>query len=762
MKEAQASIKLDISQFEKPIETAKSKLASFAESIGKISIKIGAMVAAFVTIKNIVEYTNFAAKSIKYLEDIFGKSGRGMMGVLSDIKEKSKEAFTTFSESIKTIAQSSASGMEKLKSASAGFGNITKNIPQNFKNITLGISGTIAGFVLMARTFTIVGGAISLVATGISKGFSLLFGIIKGIASFVGSIFNVALGVLQSALKGVAVGVVALAGAMATLTAFISRGVVGIFSLADELKRVRDITGSSVPFIMSLQKAFKESGLSAEQVIPVLAEMNRSIVATNEKGQPSSRAIKALGLSVRELTALNPDERFKRIALAIAGVGDKGLQTAYAMDIFGRFGRNVLAVIADTTAVQNFGSNLDKASKTMAENTDRFARIATKLKSSGNLFRGFFTEIAGAVAPQIEYLIDMLGKGDFLTNLGAKIGGQLKYGLDVFVGAIKTGTIVDALKTALLIPIIYFQDYFKRVMGTVGEIFKTITKENKITILFTDIPAKSLVASLTTSLKDVFVSVSKLFAVVMIEQLRTPVAMLKVFLTDIATSFGKTLAQSLLDLALPRLKELAQIFGFKGIGDALGVAISNAKSALGIKEDNRTFSERVQQERQRAVTENPTNFGLGTFDENVKNVVNKTSVFSDAMADIVNVVKNSFANMEGMSDEAKLKLGSLFQKLGDLERIGAEEVRRGELSRAGATAGGVLPTTARPSEAVVSSLQKIGGGGGAFGGRDPVLLNSEKQTDIQQEIRTYVKELKEMAKKGGGMEVFGPTYAFTA
>lgn len=744
MKEAQGSIKLDISQFEKPIETAKSKLASLGDALKKLGVIIASVYGSFKLISSISEHVNFAAKAIKYLEDMFGKTGRGITGILSDIAKNSKEAFVTFADSIQTISKTAVSGMEKLRNASATFSGAMKGIPQNFKNIALGATGGVAGIVLLSRVFGVVGGAISLVASGIQKVFSGLFSVMKGIASFVGSVFNASLNLLKSTLKGVAVGVVALGSALVALTAFISRGVVGIFQLGDELKRVRDITGASIPFIMSLQKAFKESGLTMEQVIPVLAEMNRSIVATDEKGQPSSKAIKALGLSVKELNALNPDERFKRIAGAIAQVGDKGLQTAYAMDIFGRFGRNVLAVISDASAVQKFGSNLDKASRTMAENADRFARISAKLKSSGTLFRGFFTEIAGAVAPQVETLMDMLSKGDFLTGLGTKIGNQLKYGLDVFVGAIKTGRVVEALKAALTIPIIYFKDFFSRTLKTIGNIFEQITKANKITILFTDIPAKSLLASLGTALGELFKSIAKLFAVVLIEQMRTPLSALEIAFENIATSFSRGLIKAIADGfgSLSKFNQVFKLLGFEGLGDAVLKGMDEVRRMMGGTPETRTFGERTKQRAEERKAGGFLDFGLGSVQENISNVGGQLANTLNAINDIGNVVAESFKNMGEMSDEDKKKLKELKDQLEELRIVGAEAVRRDEASRTEATAGGVLPFTGRPAEPVVSSLQRIGGGGGSFGGvtQDPLLRANEKQVTELEKLNKNIEK----------------------
>jgi methyl-accepting chemotaxis protein len=757
MKEAQGSIKLDISQFEKPIETAKSKLASLGDALKKLGVIIASVYGSFKLISSISENVNFAAKAIKYLEETFGKSGRGMMGVLSDIAKSSREAFTTFSESIQTISKSAVSGVEKLKSATASFGSATKAIPQNFKNIALGATGAIAGITILSRVFGVVGMGISLVVSGIQKAFSGFFAILKGVASFIGSVFNTALNVLKSTLKGVVVGVVALGSALVALTAFISRGVVGVFQLGDELKRVRDITGASIPFLMSLQKAFKENGLAAEQVVPVLSEMNRSIAATNEKGEPSSRAIKALGLSVRELSALNPDERFKRIAVAIAGVGDKGLQTAYAMDIFGRFGRNVLAVIADTTAIQKFGSNLDKASRTMAENADRFARISAKLKSSGMLFRGFFTEIAGAVAPQIETIMDMLSKGDFLTGLGTKVGAQLAYGLDVFVGAIKTGRIVDALKLALSIPVIYFKDFFARTLKTIGNIFEAITKENKITILFTDIPAKSLLASLGKSFGELFKAVAKLFAVVLIEQMRTPLAALEIAFDNIATMFSRGLIKAIADGfgSLSKFNQVFKLLGFGGLGDAVIKGMDAVRGMLGGKEDTRTFAERTRQRAEERKAGGFLDFGLGTVAENIQNVGNELGDTFNSLRDISSVVIESFKNMGGMSEENKKKLEVLYAELEKFKIIGAEVVRRAEVSRTEAVAGGLLPETGKPTEPTVSSLQRIGGGGGVFGAQDPLLRSNERQVIELEKLNRNIEKALSGAKLIDGSNNIG-------
>jgi hypothetical protein len=747
MKTAQGSITLDTSSFEKSIETAKSKLASLVSMLAKIVTAILAVVGAMIKFKEIVGAVDSAIKAFRVFQDIFSSGGNRIGKVMEILKTKISEMANEMKDSFTSISDFAGKAFDAIRSKNASLPPVLKKTNSSFKEIINSIvifSG--AGLALKA-TFTILTGTLTLFGSLVGKIFSGVTAVFKAVVNIVQTVLVSAFKILTSALKGVVVGILAVGTAFATLTAIIAKGVAGIFEMGDQLKTNRDITGASIPFLMQLQKAFKQTGLSAEEVVPVISNMNRAISEVDAKGQPSNKSLLAMGMNIKELQKLSADDAFKQIGLEIAKVGDRGLKTAYSMDIFGKQGRNLLGVLSDTTSIAKLGTNLDASSKTMAENADRFARISAALKDSGTFFRGFFTQIAGAVAPQLERLIAMLNTGDFMTDLGTKIGAKLKIALDIFAGAIDSGKISEALKSALLIPVIYFQDLFARSMEAGKRFIKAITTPQKFSLLADDLQIKSVLAILGDSLANLFKSIAKLFGTVLIDAMQTPLAALQVMFQNLATSFGIGLVKAMANAFAPKfVKDAFKALGMGDIGDVL----AQTAKAMGVSRDPRSMRERIKEQEMSNRTTGALDFGQGTISDNLKAVQSAIENSIGKLGDVFNVARQEIEKMGGMSDVTKIKIDAETAKLEELRKIGEALVKQAEgTTTTGKATEGTTPVfDSKLKDSAVSSLQRIGGGGGAFGG-DPLLELNRQQLKEQKESNSTLKQIAQSTSPKG-------------
>jgi len=751
MKTAQGSIKLDTSSFDKAIDTSKEKLASLASMIKKLITAILAIVAAYKVFSDLKEKILMVATAVKYLDRIFSQSGNIATTVFSDIKSAVLENVSSMTDAFKSLKDYASKAFETIKTKNASLPPVLNNTNSKFKD-TISLIGTLAGgAVLMRTTFGLMGGAISVVGTIISKAFSGVVDVFKMVANFVKSALVGAFNILVGVMKGVAVGAIAVGTAIATITAVIARGVIGVFQMGDELKRFRDITGASIPFLMSLQNQFKQNGMAADDMIPVLSEMNRSISQIDAKGQPSNQALKQMGVNLKELQPLSTDDRFKKLGMSLSTIADRGLRAQYSMDIFGKHGRNVLAILSDQSALANLGKNLDASSKTMVEQADRFARISAKLKDTGTTFRGFFTQIAGGVAPQLETILDMFSKGDIFTPLGTMLGEKLSYGLDVFVGAIQKGKVMEALKNSLIIPIIYFNSYFERSLSTIQKAIKIISAPRDLTVLFTNIPAKSMLGSLGASLAETFLRIAKLFGVAILEGLQYPLAAIQVAFNNIAINFAIMLTKGIINAfgSLAKVNPILKQLGFGNLGDVMGSLFEKISGGGGAKKSILDqIKEQVAQNKATGVLD----FGQGTMQDAIEKVSFSLKDTLSNATDIVNTFISQFQNMEGMSDADRKKLDDYKKFFEELQKVGADFVKKSEpLPVTQPFTPKVEPLKTSMAQEAVSSLQRIGGGGGAFTGYDPLLKNAEKQTMLQEKIALEIEKQNKRAEKGGGL-----------
>jgi signal transduction histidine kinase len=746
MKTAQGSITLDTSSFEKSIETAKSKLASLVSMLAKIVTAILAVVGAMIKFKEIVGVVDSAIKAFRVFQDIFSSGGNRIGKVMEILKTKISEMANEMKDSFTSISDFAGKAFDAIRSKNASLPPVLKKTNSSFKEIINSIvifSG--AGLALKA-TFTILTGTLTLFGSLVGKIFDGVTAVFKVVVNIVQTVLVSAFKILTSALKGVVVGILAVGTAFATLTAIIAKGVAGVFEMGDQLKTNRDITGASIPFLMQLQKAFKQAGLSAEEVVPVISNMNRAISEVDAKGQPSNKSLLAMGANIKELQKLSADDALKQIGLDIQKVGNQGLKTAYSMDIFGKQGRYLLGVFSDTTSIAKLGTNLDASSKTMAENADRFARISAALKDSGTFFRGFFIQIAGAVAPQLERLIAMLNTGDFMTDLGTKIGAKLKIALDIFAGAIDSGKISEALKSALLIPVIYFQDLFARSMEAGKKFIKAITTPQKFSLLANDLQINSVLSILGSSLARLFKSVAKLFGTLLIDGLQTPLAALEVLLQNIAVSFGINLVKAIANAFAPKFVKDA--FRALGMGD-MGDILSQTAKAMGIKRDPRSMSERIKEQEQNNRTNGVLDFGQGTIADNLSEVQDRIGNVGQKLITVLMEARQQIEDMGDMSIENKLLIEQLQKELEEYRKRGEALVRKDEQPQGGKTSEkGTAVFDSKLKDSAVSSLQRIGGGGGAFGG-DPLLELNRQQLKEQKESNSTLKQIAQSTSPKG-------------
>ena len=124
-----------------------------------------------------------------------------------------------------------------------------------------------------------------------------------------------------------AAGAAAFAGIVASMKKAITAG--------GELSDMMAKTGASGRGLLILQKAFENAGLSANEVGNSIARMQKALAGVNEDGQPTNQVFAKLGLSVRELMAMDPADALMKIGDSISRITDPAQRAAAAMELFG-------------------------------------------------------------------------------------------------------------------------------------------------------------------------------------------------------------------------------------------------------------------------------------------------------------------------------------------------------------------------------------------------------------------------------------------
>lgn len=185
------------------------------------------------------------------------------------------------------------------------------------------------------------------------------------------------------------------------LTAFVKSAA----AAADELGKTADKFGLSTQALRSFQLAATEAGVDVATANKLLTEGQKRLGEAAAGTGEASKFIKLLGLNVKDLQKLSPDELFKTYADAIGTLGNKSEQFAAAAALMGRQSTQAFALIQagspainDASAfVERFGLALDRVDiKQIEAANDILGRLGAVSQGAGQ-------RIAAGLAPAIQF-----------------------------------------------------------------------------------------------------------------------------------------------------------------------------------------------------------------------------------------------------------------------------------------------------------------------------------------------------------------------
>lgn len=163
---------------------------------------------------------------------------------------------------------------------------------------------------------------------------------------------------------------------------------------ADAMDRLSAKTGITVEQLARLQGMAATTDVSLESMSTAIVRMQNNL----EKGT-ANKALEDIGLSLRDLEGLAPDEKFLKIGKAINETGDDAKRTAAAMSVFGRGGADLFELFRDMETVD--AEAVNKNAKAIAEGAKVLAPLADKI-SQGKFaimakgMQGLGATVAGA------------------------------------------------------------------------------------------------------------------------------------------------------------------------------------------------------------------------------------------------------------------------------------------------------------------------------------------------------------------------------
>lgn len=133
-------------------------------------------------------------------------------------------------------------------------------------------------------------------------------------------------------------------------------GVAGVSGLAllakstidgmDALNDLSDATGASIENISALEDVAARTGTTFDTVQTSLVKFN-AVLSDAKPGSAAAQSLEALGLSVKNLQALDPAEALRQTAVALGAFADDGNKARVVQELFGKSVKEVAPFLKD-------------------------------------------------------------------------------------------------------------------------------------------------------------------------------------------------------------------------------------------------------------------------------------------------------------------------------------------------------------------------------------------------------------------------------
>ena len=219
---------------------------------------------------------------------------------------------------------------------------------------------------------------------------------------------------------GAAAAGMATVAVIGTLTRTMIDGTRAAADFAGEMSDLSAQTGETAEDAIILGQAFKNAGLNG-MVGQSLNLLQKALAGVNEEGQPTAGVFKRLGLSIDDLKNMRATEQIENISAAIAKLRTPADQSKAAMELFGRSGGRMLALLKDGSAIETARTQVGGLAENIgvaAEDLDKFSDAIGALDLQQiKFFAGFAKGISGDLADAAK----ALNKMDF-SKAGESLG----------------------------------------------------------------------------------------------------------------------------------------------------------------------------------------------------------------------------------------------------------------------------------------------------------------------------------------------------
>lgn len=226
----------------------------------------------------------------------------------------------------------------------------------------------------------------------------------------------------------------------------VTAGIAKVTNEADALYNLSRKTGIATTSLAALAEMSKTANIETDQLASSVSKMQRNLA---EDTPATAKALKTLGLSLKDLDTMRPEDQLLAIGSAIGAMEDGAQKAGVAMALFGRGGTDLFEFFdtigtLDMTKISANAKRMGESAKTLAEardvidkfmfgvNARAAANLADLIKAGGNKgdVKGLLSALLGRTKdPQDATEEDMLPPVRSTGGFGALDVGRKEIGL---------------------------------------------------------------------------------------------------------------------------------------------------------------------------------------------------------------------------------------------------------------------------------------------------------------------------------------------
>lgn len=203
--------------------------------------------------------------------------------------------------------------------------------------------------------------------------------------------FNANLGKAKGQVEGFGLGAkVSLAAVGAAFAASAKEAI----SFADKIEEVAKANEMSIQSVLRMSSALQLSGGNSEDAGKLMASFANKVDEAAQGTEKAQKAFTSIGISLKDLRTLTPQELFEKTATALASIEDVTKRNATAMDLFGKAVRGL--------DIKSLAEQLESNKNKFEESEIAFNKIAASMDRLDKFIFQLKINLANGLAPAFE------------------------------------------------------------------------------------------------------------------------------------------------------------------------------------------------------------------------------------------------------------------------------------------------------------------------------------------------------------------------